>query len=104
MEQVKTTEEWELELGEHLKQLRLQKNIDRETLCKQAGVSTNALRNLENGAGSSLKTLIRVVRALGREEWLAAIAPRATINPLHLIRNHPVRQRASRSRKHDSAA
>lgn len=76
--------------------LRLQKNIDRQTLCNQAGVSLTALRHLEGGEGATIKTLIRVIRALNRESWLSSIAPQVSINPLHMVREKRVRQRASR--------
>ncbi len=96
METISAPHELEHILGESLKALRLQKNIDRQTLCEQAGVSLTALRHLEGGQGASLKTLIRVVRALGRQDWLASIAPQVTINPLHMVRNQSTRKRASR--------
>ncbi len=96
MKQISTPQELEVTLGENLKTLRLQKNLDRQTLCKQAGVSESALRHLEGGKGATLKTLLRVVRALGREDWVAGIAPQVSINPLHMLREQHPRQRASR--------
>lgn len=45
-------------------------------------MSVRALRNLESGAGSTVRTLVSVLRALGRHEWLNTVAPVATINPL----------------------
>lgn len=95
MENQLNTVEMESALGENVKKLRLQKNLDRETLAKQAGVSVTALKNLESGKGAAIKTLLRVVRSLGREDWLAGLAPVASINPLHMVKNKPVRQRAS---------
>ena len=100
MDQISTPQELEIMLGDSLKTWRLQKNLDRHTLCDQAGISESALRHLEGGQGSTLKTLIRVVRALGRESWLASIAPPVSINPLHRVREKQTRQRASR-RQHD---
>lgn len=93
--------ELELQLGESIKELRLRKNLDRQTLCERAGVSMNALRHLEAGKGSTVKTLVRIVRALDRQDWFAGIAPKVSINPLHMVRNQTSRQRASkRSRTH----
>lgn len=99
MKMILTPQELEESLGEDIKTLRLQKNIARRTLCAIAGVSENALRNLEGGKGTSLKTLIRVIKALNREDWLNQVAPRTSINPLHLVREKEQRQRA-RSKKH----
>lgn len=93
-----TPEEMEAELGENLRTLRLHQNIDQQTLAERAGISARALRNLEAGRGSSLRTLVVVLRALGREDWLQAIAPVPTINPLMLTRLAEPRQRATGSR------
>lgn len=101
MQSALTPQELEIQLGEHLKSLRLQKNIDRQTLCCQAGISVSALRHLESGSGSTLKTLVRVLKVLGRESWLGTIAPLVSINPLHMIREKQPRQRASR-KSHDA--
>jgi transcriptional regulator with XRE-family HTH domain len=98
MRSILTPEELEELLGKNLKALRLQKNIDRKTLCARAGVSEHALRNLEDGKGTTLKTLIRILKALERESWLNTIAPKTSINPLHLVRNNPERQRARRKK------
>jgi transcriptional regulator with XRE-family HTH domain len=96
MESIFSPDELEARLGESLKELRLQKNLDRQTLCEQAGISMNALRHLETGQGSTIKTLIRIVRALDRQDWLLGIAPKVSVNPLHMVRDHSFRQRASR--------
>lgn len=95
-----TSEEMEAELGEKLRRLRLNKNLDQQTLAGRAGVSVRTLRNLESGRGSSVNTLVRVLRALGRESWLQTIAPVPTINPLTLTRTAKLRQRAYRKLKH----
>ncbi|WP_205626647.1 helix-turn-helix transcriptional regulator [Thauera humireducens] len=92
-----TPQEMETDLGEKLKTLRLYRNLDQKTLAERAGVSVRALRNLEAGQGSTLKTLLRVLRALGRQEWLQTIAPVPSINPLALTRDAQPRLRASRT-------
>jgi transcriptional regulator with XRE-family HTH domain len=94
-----TPKEMEASLGEKLKALRLTKNLDQNTLAERAGVSVRALRNLEAGQGSTLKILVSILRALGRQSWLDTIAPVATINPLTLTREAQPRQRASRPRR-----
>lgn len=101
MKRLLTPEELEEALGEDIKALRLQKNIDRKTLCLQAGISEHALRNLEGGKGTTLKSLIRILKALKREDWLSQIAPRTSINPLHLGSQQPQRQRARRKKHGD---
>jgi transcriptional regulator with XRE-family HTH domain len=93
-----TTQELEAQLGEQLKALRLARNLDQKILAERAGVSPRALRSLEAGQGSTLKTLVSVLRALGRQSWLDTVGPVATINPLALTRQAQPRQRASRPR------
>lgn len=89
-----TVEELESELGDRLRTYRLTKNLQQSTLAERAGVGLSALRNLENGRGSTVKTLLSVVRALGREDWLNTVAPVATVNPLTLTRQAQPRIRA----------
>lgn len=93
-----TPDEMEAALGEKLRAFRLSRNLDQKTLAERAGVSVRALRSLEAGQGSTLRTLVSVLRALGRQEWLATVAPVATINPVNLTRTAQPRQRASRPR------
>ena len=94
-----TSDEMEVSVGEKLRALRLSRNLEQKTLAERAGVSVRALRNLESGQGSTLKTLISILRALGKQDWLNTIAPVATINPLTLTREAQPRQRASRARR-----
>ncbi len=89
-------EEAEQRFGERIRQLRLQKNEGQNGTCQAAGISLTALKNLEAGRGSTLRTMIAVLRALGRDGWLATISPEVTINPLHIVPHKAKRQRASR--------
>jgi transcriptional regulator with XRE-family HTH domain len=92
-----TIEEFEADVGAQIRSLRLRQNIDRATLALRAGCSVSALKNLEYGTGCTLRTLIAVVRALGREDWLRHVAPMATISPLTLPKSGNIRQRARAS-------
>lgn len=93
-----TISDLEAQLGANLRALRLDRNIDQATLAERAGVSLNALKNLEGGRGSALKTLLSVLRALGREDWLKTVAPVATINPLTMTKTAAPRRRATRAK------
>ncbi|PIP82918.1 MAG: XRE family transcriptional regulator [Elusimicrobia bacterium CG_4_9_14_3_um_filter_62_55] len=86
-------------IGENIRSLRLQKNLTQKGLAARAGISMTALRHLESGQGANLGSLIRVVRALGKQEWLQALAPQVSINPLHMTPTLAKRQRARTSRK-----
>lgn len=94
MASVSNVEELVQAIGENIRSLRLQRNLPQQALALQAGVSLSALRHLEAGQGANLSTLIRVVRALGREDWLQALAPQVTINPLHMTPTLGTRKRA----------
>jgi transcriptional regulator with XRE-family HTH domain len=92
------SEEWEAELGQQLRALRLRQNLDQRQLASQAGVALNAVKNLEAGKGATVRSLVKVLRTLGRTDWLEALAPQVTISPLQMLKAKPTRQRASRKR------
>ena len=89
-----TPDEMVAAIGERLRALRLLKNIEQSTLAARAGIGVTALKHLESGKGSTLDTLVKVVRTLGREDWIAGIAPVPTVNPLTMTRRAEPRQRA----------
>ncbi|MCC6145265.1 MAG: XRE family transcriptional regulator [Rhodocyclaceae bacterium] len=95
----KTVEEWEVNLGEQMRALRLRANLDQITLAERAGIGLTAVKNLESGKGATLKTLIKALRALDRADWLTTLAPPVSISPLQMLKAKPARQRASRKRK-----
>ena len=94
----KTPDEWEVELGQQVRDVRLRQNIDQQRLAEQAGVALNVLKRLEGGKGTTVTSLIKILRALGRVEWLSTLAPAVSISPLQLLHEKPARQRASRTR------
>jgi transcriptional regulator with XRE-family HTH domain len=93
-----TTEEWEATLGRQLRDLRLRQNVDQRQLAEQAGVALNVVKNLEAGKGATVKSLVKVLRALGRVEWIESLAPAVSISPLQMLKSRPSRQRASRGK------
>ena len=98
METTKTVEEWEFELGEQMRALRLRSNLDQISLAERAGIGLAALKNLESGKGATLKTLIKTLRALDRANWLASLAPAVSISPLQMLKTKTARQRVTRKR------
>lgn len=89
----------EVEFGAQVRRARLLEDIDQRTLADAANISPTTLMKLEKGQGSTLTTLIKVLRALGREDWLETLEPAPTASPLALAREAAGRrepQRASR--------
>ena len=84
-------------LGEQLQQLRISKNLNQIETAEKAGLSEKALRNLEAGHGSTVESLLRVLKALDSLEGLRLIAPRPSISPLALMRYSKSRRRVRRS-------
>lgn len=94
--QESNVDELEICIGNSIKTLRIQKNMHRDTVCELAGISMNALRHLETGKGANIKTLVRVARVLGKQDWVMGLAPQISINPLNMVGGKP-RQRARKS-------
>jgi transcriptional regulator with XRE-family HTH domain len=94
-------EEAETRVGSQLRTLRLARGWDQAQLAAAAGVSLGAVRNLELGRGSTLKTLSAVVIALGRGEWMLELAPTPTVSPIEILRQgrQRSRQRVYRPRR-----
>ena len=96
----RSTEDFEHSLGEQVRALRIAAGHDQATLASLAGLSVGAVKNLEQGNGSTLRTIIRAVRALGNEDWLDSLAPRVSVSPLDVLRKQrEPRQRVFKERK-----
>jgi transcriptional regulator with XRE-family HTH domain len=82
-----TTADWEGRLGADLRRLRLRNRLTQTELAERANVSGSAIKSLEGGKGSSLTTVVRVVRALGRTDWLESLLPpEPAISPMEILR------------------
>jgi len=82
---LRSAEEWESYIGGQVKALRIRKNLTQDELSARAGVSKSALFNLENGKGSTLKTLAAALNALGETAWMENLAPEVTVSPVQLL-------------------
>jgi transcriptional regulator with XRE-family HTH domain len=91
----RTVEEWETLVGEQIRATRIASDLDQTRLAALANISVGALSNLERGKGSSLKTVVAVVRALGRTDWLEALAPPVSVSPIQMLR---AKQKSPRTR------
>jgi transcriptional regulator with XRE-family HTH domain len=94
-----TPEELQQALGERLRRLRLRRDLDQLQAAAKAGISEKALRNLEAGRGSTVETLLRVLKALEGLAGLDALAPPPSVSPLAMLDQGGKQQRVSRPRK-----
>ncbi|MDA0706601.1 MAG: helix-turn-helix transcriptional regulator [Proteobacteria bacterium] len=90
-------------LGSKLERLRLSKNINQSALAEEAGVSRRTITRLENGDGTSLDTLIRVMRALGIVDRLETLLPDPATRPIERIKLGGRERKRARMKKGSSA-
>jgi len=84
------------EIGKRLQRERLNQNITQEQLSNKAGISRRTLVAAEKGEGTSLETLIRILRGLGLLEQLDQFLPRPELSPIQLAKlKGKLRQKAS---------
>jgi transcriptional regulator with XRE-family HTH domain len=88
-------------IGTALRDRRVRAGLTQEDLAVQADISLGALQNLEHGKGSSVRTLLRVTRFLGTDQWVEALQPpRApTVSPMQLLREQKSAAKRTRVRR-----
>ena len=96
-----TVEELEQHVGAQVRTRRLRANRTAEDVAAEAGVAAKTLQNLEHGRGSTLATLVKVLRALDAEDWLGNLTADEPLSPIAVLDasrdQAPRRQRARRS-------
>ena len=98
MEAIRTSAELEQLLGSRLRELRLRKDLDQNSLAERAGISLNAVKHLESGRGARVNSLIKVLRALERTVWLDTLAPMVSISPMQMLKSASREPRRARRR------
>jgi transcriptional regulator with XRE-family HTH domain len=89
------SDEHEVELGQQLRALRIRQDLDQRQLATRAGVALNVVKRLESGKGATLASFVKVLRVLGRSDWLNTLAPTVSVSPLQMVKTTTLRQRAS---------
>lgn len=87
--------EAEARLGAQLRRARLLEDVDQQTLAAKANISLGALKRLEAGKGSTLLSLVSVLRVLGRLSWLDTLEPEPEPGPFDEIYGRSEPKRAS---------
>ena len=88
-------------LGRQVRRARVHKELTQAEVATRANVSLGALRHLESGSGATVSTLVKVLRALGQQDWLATLAEEpdsSSFHPLDLLSAAETEQRARRRR------
>ncbi len=95
-----TNPEIEKELGERLKRRRLDLNFSQEEIAERTGLARRTITAIENGEGSTMSTLIALLRALNSLDCIEQILPDPGPSPLLLARlQEEPRKYASKPRK-----
>jgi putative transcriptional regulator len=71
------------ELGQRIKQQRLNKDYSQKNIAMRAGISITAVQGAEKGE-TTLLTMIKIFRALGTLDQLEKFLPEPTISPITL--------------------
>ena len=66
----RSTDEWLSTIGENIRDARIAREMDQQSLATRSSINRVTLSRLENGGTTTVATLIKVLRALGREDWL----------------------------------
>lgn len=91
----------EQEIGERLRNRRLDLNISQEQAAERSGLSRRTITAIENGEGCTLTSLIALLRGLNSLDTLEGFLPDPGISPMTMItsmREEP-RKYASKPRK-----
>ena len=89
----------EKEIGQRIKALRLRKNISQQALATSACTHRNVIGSLENGKGSTLGTLIAVLRELGALGELKSFIPEIEISPIEILKTEGKQRKRATGRK-----
>ncbi|MBK5237890.1 MAG: helix-turn-helix domain-containing protein [Actinomycetales bacterium] len=82
---VQTLGEWEQSIGAAIRRLRIDAGLDQEALADRANVSRSSVQALEGGKGTRLRTLLAVLRALGRNDLFESIMPLTQPSPMQAL-------------------
>jgi len=86
-------------LCKRLEEIRLSKNISQADIAKQAGVSRSTMTRIADGQSISLDSFIRVVKALGLADHLAALLPDPEVRPVELVRHEGRHRRRATAKR-----
>lgn len=94
-----TISELAAEVGTRIRDLRVRRGLNQSELAARAGITTRTLSDLEGGKGSSLETLLRALKGLDALSGIEALAPRASVSPMALLKARKPRIRVRKTKE-----
>lgn len=94
-----TPEELAVLLGEHLRRSRVLRRFTQAEMAALANVSERSISALECGTGSTVATLLRIMKALDKLSALDALVPIPSVDPLSMLKGGKPQYRRVRKRK-----
>lgn len=85
------------ELGERVRAARLERNLSQQQLADEAGIGRMTVQRLEEGGSASLRSLIRILRALDELDGLRRLLPPPGPSPLEEARRQGRRRQRARA-------
>ena len=102
---MKTSRQFEIEIGSRLARLRLSRNLTQSMLAEDAGIGVRTLRRVEAGEPSTLDSFLRVALALGLGDAILGAIPSGRIRPIERVsRTGSERRRARPQPRKDQDA
>ena len=77
-----------IELGNRIREKRIQKRFKQSDLAQRAGLSVYTLQKMEHGKSYNVTTLIQVLRALNELDQLDHFLPQVEISPIDLLNSN----------------
>lgn len=75
-----------IEVGEKLKQLRLNKNYTQKELAETVGVNRRLIGEIEAGKGTSLLVFIKILKVFNKTDKLLEILESSSISPREMYK------------------
>lgn len=88
-----------IQIGEFIKNKRLEQNKTQDALSAAAGISRSTLSLLERGETVTLATLLQVLRVLDQLQVMEFFTIQQTISPLALVKMEKNKRRRASSLK-----
>ena len=77
--------QWEQKIGDAIRHTRINAGYNQVELAERANLSRSTVQALEQGDGTRLRTLVAVLRALGRLDLFDSLLPQTGPTPLELL-------------------